>query len=125
MHYLGKQPMWIIIAGLVILGCIIFIALTLLGYSSNASSLNTQLSDIERAIDHKTQRLDDYRFRAEQLQDTVPKFKQKAEHLKQWISALKKQKMQLGNKPKSDGQTATERDAAIRRGMAAVQKRKA
>ena len=117
--------MWIIIASLVILGCIIFIAITILGYTSNASSLNTQLSDIQRAIDHKTQRFDDYRFRAEQLQDSVPKFKQRSEHLTQWISALKKQKLQLGSKSKSDGQTATERDAAIRRGMAAVQKRKA
>jgi len=116
--------MWIIIASLVILGCIIFMAITLLGYTSTASSLNTQLADIERAITHKTQRLDDYRLRAEQFQDTVPKLKQKTEHLKQWISALKKQKMQLGTKSKSDGQSATERDAAIRRGMAAVQKRK-
>ncbi len=117
--------MWIIIASLVILGCIIFIAITVLGYTTHASSLNTQLGDIQRAIDHKTQRFEDYRTRAEQLQDTVPKFKQKAEHLKQWISALKKQKMQLSNKPKSDGQSATERDAAIRRSLAAVQKRKA
>ena len=87
--------MWIIIASLVILGCIIFIAITVLGYTSNASSLNAQLGDIQRAIEHKTQRFDDYRLRAEKLQDTVPQFKQKSEHLTQWISALKKQKLQL------------------------------
>ena len=116
--------MWIIIASLLLLGCIIYIAISLLGYTAHAASLTTQLDDLQHTIDHKTQRFEDYRLRAEQLQDTVPEFNTKVDHLKQWISALKKQKKQLSANTQSDGQSATERDAAIRRGMAAGQKRK-
>jgi len=115
--------MWVIIASLVLLGAIIFISITVLGYASHSSSLTTQIEDLQHTIDHKTQRLEDYRLRAEQLQDSVPDLKQRAERLKQWIAALKKQKMQLGNKAK-DGKTAEQRDLAIRKGLAAVQKRR-
>ncbi|MFT5366570.1 MAG: small-conductance mechanosensitive channel [Candidatus Latescibacterota bacterium] len=117
--------MWIIIASLLVLGCVIFIAVTLLGYTSHAASLKTQLDDIRHAIDHKTQRWDDYRVRAEELQDAVPILTQKVNRLKQWISALNKQKLQLKTTTQSDGKSSNQRDAAIRRGMAAVQKRKA
>lgn len=116
--------MWVIIASLVLLGAIIFISITVLGYASHSSSLTTQIQDLQHTIDHKTQRLEDYRLRAEQLQDSVPKLKQRSERLKQWIAALKKQKMQLGNKAKADGKTAEQRDLAIRRSLSAVQKRR-
>lgn len=116
--------MWIIIGSLLLLGCIIYIAISLLGYTAHAASLNTQLDDLQHAIEHKTQRFEDYRLRAEQLQDTVPDFHKKVERLKHWIAALKKQKSQLSANAKQEGKSATERDAAIRRGMAAVQKRK-
>ena len=95
--------MWIVIASLVLLGCLIFIAISILGYTGHASSLTTQLDDINRAIEHKTQRVEDYRLRAEQLQDTVPQFNQKVDRLKQWIAALKKQKMQAEKIQKATG----------------------
>lgn len=116
--------MWIVIASLVLLGCLIFIAISLLGYTSHSSSLTTQLNDINHTIDHKTQRLDDYRMRAEQLQNSVPQLNTRVGRLKQWISALQKQKTQAAKSSQGDGKTATQRDAAIRRSMAAVQKRK-
>jgi chromosome segregation ATPase len=116
--------MWIIIGSLLLLGCVIFIAITLLSYTSNASSLSLQLEDIEQNIDHKTGRLEDYRSRAELLQNSVPQLNQQTARLKRWITILKKQKGQLDSSTPG-GKNATQRDAAIRSSLSTVKKRKA
>jgi hypothetical protein len=82
---------WIIIASLLILGCLIYISVTLLGYTGHASTLSARLKDLELIILHKSERLEDYRIRAEQFQGSVPILKQKTNLLTQWIGALKKQ----------------------------------
>lgn len=115
--------MWVIVASLVLLGCLIFIAITILGYTGHASSMNLQLDDLQHTIDHKNKRLEDYRLRAEELQDGVPDLNKRVEYLKQWIAMLKKQKMQLSNKQGAD-KTAGQRDAAIRKNLTTGQKRK-
>ncbi|MDP6039295.1 MAG: hypothetical protein QGG64_12150 [Candidatus Latescibacteria bacterium] len=117
--------MWIIIEALLILGCVIYAAVSTMSFLSQSGLLGTQLDDVQTTIDHKQARLDDYRIQAEQLQETVPNLKTKVSRFQHWINALKKQKMQVDaqkNDPKQS--SGVSRDAAIRRNLSTGPKRK-
>ena len=114
--------MFVVVCALAVLGSVIYILITVLSYLSQSGSLNMQLEDLQASIAHKESRFEEYRLRAEQLQENVPQIKQKVEQYKQWISALKKQQALL--KAQTKGQTSQERDAVIKRSLSSTQKRK-
>ena len=117
--------MMIIGEALLILGCLIYSAISIMSFVSQSGFLTTQKSDIETAIEHKQTRLDDYRTRTEQHQESVPELKAKVTRLQQWINALKRQKTQVASNTGATESTPRQsRDAAIRKSMASVQKRK-
>lgn len=118
--------MWIIAVALLILGCLIYSAITIMSFLSQSGLLATQQADIQTAIDHKQSRLDDYRLQAEQHQETVPQLKDRVTRLQNWINALKRQKTQVASQKSTPENTPRQsRDAAIRKSLASVQKRKA
>ena len=111
--------MWIIIEALLVLGCVIFAAISTMSFLSQSGLLGTQLDDTRTTIDHKQNRLDDYRIKAEQLRETVPNLKEKITHLQQWINALKRQAVQVASEKDDPGRSArVSRDAAIKRNLA-------
>lgn len=116
--------MFVVIGALVVLGCIIYLLITILSFMGQSGSLSTQLEDIQASLAHKESRLEEYRLRAEQLQVSVPSLKGKIERYRQWIAAINRQKSQLVSQSQMTGKTDQERDAAIRRSLSAAQKRK-
>lgn len=117
--------MWIIIEALLVLGCVIYAAISTMSFVSQSGLLGTQLDDVQTSVNHKQNRFEEYRTNAEKLQETVPNLKAKATHLQQWINALKNQKVQVASKKDDPEQSSrVSRDAAIRRNLSMGQKRK-
>ena len=116
---------WIIIGALLVLGCVVYAAVSTMSFFSMSGLLGTQLDDITTTIDHKKNRLDDYRIKAEQLHESVPNLKTKVARLQQWINTLQKQKIQVAAKKDDPKQSSLgSRDAAIKRNLSTGSKSK-
>ena len=111
--------MTIMIGGLIVFGCIVYITITLLSFTGQSASLETQLEDVKTTLAHKKGRLEDYRIRAENLQATVPELRNKVALMQNWIAVLARQKAHLQTQSKSSGRNnPNDRDTAIQRSMA-------
>ena len=118
--------MVVIIGGLVVFGCIVYITITLLSFTGQSANLETQLEDVKTTLAHKKGRLEDYRTRADNLQATIPDLRNKVTQTQNWIAALGRQKVHLQSQARnsSGSQSSRDRDAAIQRSMAAAQRQK-
>ena len=116
--------MAIYIAAAVVVG-VIYLLITLLSYMNLSSELNLNLRETRTRLELEKQKLEGYQTRAEKLKNDSPNQRSRCDFLQRWMQLLKQQKRQLeaeGSRIETRGKN--EQDAAIRKAVAAVQRKK-